>query len=136
MTFPARMTIGIILGLICLIEVSCRKANESHDMLHIDRASNNTEQTVTVGQQIEVSLTENPTTGFRWELESNGNPVLDLVNDAFDSAPGGVGKAGVRTWRFNAVREGTGSIVLMYRRSFERSNPPAEVFRFTVHVNP
>src|SRR5689334_17632985 len=109
MSSAAKVATGILFCLACLGGLSCRKPNEFHDMLHIDRASNNTEQNLRVGQEIEVRLAENPTTGFRWELQEAASSVLNRVSDTFErlTSSGEVGKAGVRVWRFNAVREGS-----------------------------
>jgi len=103
-------------------------------MVQVDRSANNTQIPLTVGQTVEISLSENPTTGYRWELKTAGEPVCAARGDSFDAPPPGIGKSGTRRWRFEAVAQGTGDIELAYRRAWEQDKPPAETFRLTVRV--
>jgi inhibitor of cysteine peptidase len=103
-------------------------------MVQVDRSANNTETALAVGQTLEISLAENPTTGFRWELKATGEPACAPRGDTFDAPAAGVGKSGTHRWRFEAVGKGTGTIELAYRRSWEQDKPPAETFRLTVRV--
>src|SRR5262245_3362204 len=133
MTLAARVVSGVLVTIIFL-QFGCRRETEGIAMVDIDRSANNTERAVAIGQEIRITLPENPTTGFRWDIETKGEPALQLDNETFDSLQGGVGKGGIHQWRFTAAREGRGDIVLVYRRSFERDKPPAETFRLTVRV--
>lgn len=75
-----------------------------------------------VGQDFNLRLPSNPTTGFRWVLRENGAPVLKLLGPEVYSTPeeaGVVGSAGVSTWRFRAVASGQGHLSLDYRRPWE-----------------
>ena len=103
-------------------------------MVQVDQSSNNKETKLAVGQTLEISLPENPTTGFRWELKAAGDPACAPRGDTFDAPSPGVGKSGTRRWRFEAVAKGTGKIELAYRRTWEQDKPPAETFRLTVRV--
>ena len=103
-------------------------------MVQVDRSANNTQTALALGQTLEISLSENPTTGFRWELKAAGEPVCAARGDNFDAPPPGVGKGGTHRWRFEAVAKGTGNIELVYRRAWEQDKPPAETFRLTVRV--
>jgi len=103
-------------------------------MLTVDQSSNNTQVSLPASQQLEVALPENPTTGFRWELKADGTPSCVPVGNAFEAPAAGLGKAGIRRWRFEAIQGGSATIELVYRRSFEQDKPPAQVFRITVKV--
>jgi inhibitor of cysteine peptidase len=103
-------------------------------MVQVDKSSNNSETKLAMGQILEISLAENPTTGFRWEVKAAGDPACAPRGDTFDAPATGVGKSGTHRWRFEAVAKGAGNIELAYRRSWEQDKSPAETFRLTVRV--
>ena len=124
----------ILRVLLCLPLIGCAHS-AAPKMLQIDQRANSTEVTLAVGQILEIALAENPTTGFRWGLKQSGAPACTPTGDSYDPpAASGVGKAGVRRWRFAGAQAGSGSIELIYRRAWERGTPPAQVFRITVKV--
>ncbi|HMD99549.1 MAG TPA: protease inhibitor I42 family protein [Terriglobia bacterium] len=103
-------------------------------MIHINADSNGREVSAAVGETLEISLAENRTTGFRWELKSKAETACILVKDAAEPAKGPPGKGGTHRWQFQAVRPGTGEIELEYRRPWERDAPPQRTFQITVRV--
>lgn len=88
------------------------------------------------GQELVLSLEENPTTGFRWEVVQNAAAVMELLGEGqYAATPTGrVGSGGTTTWRFKAAQTGSDTLRLVYRRSWEKDQPPAETFSCTVHV--
>ena len=104
-------------------------------MVHVDHSANNTQTALAVGQKLEISLAENPTTGYRWELKAAGEPACAARGDNFEAPPPGIGQGGTHRWRFEAVAQGMGNIELVYRRAWEQDKPPAETFRLTVRVD-
>ena len=124
-----------VLTVLVLVASSCRGRNRPAEMLRVDQKSNNTEVVLVVGQELEVALPENPTTGFRWESLSSGEPSCVLLDNAFDPpSPAVPGRGGTRRWHFKGEREGSGHIELVYRRATERDQPPAQTFKITVRV--
>jgi len=101
-------------------------------MLQVDQTFNQREVAVAKLDIFELSLAENPTTGYRWEFKSNGEPVCRLVSTEFDASSGAMGRGGTRHWRFQVVGTGVATIALEYRRSFETDKPPARAFELTV----
>lgn len=88
------------------------------------------------GQKFEISLPENPTTGFRWSLVSSGEPACEALDDLYeppDPEAQAHGQEGNHYWRFEAARTGHGKIELAYRRSWEQAGNAAR--RFTLDVN-
>lgn len=93
-----------------------------------------------LGQEIEVRLEANPTTGFRWQMVRAAPAVLDsLARDSYapaPAAPGVLGGGGTVRWRFRAARAGQDSLRLVYRRPWEQDNAPAQTFSCEVIVRP
>ena len=101
-------------------------------MLYLDETYNEREIELRVGEEFEIRLPENPTTGFRWRLVSNGEPVSVLQSDFFEPSDSTPGRGGSHYWRFQAAQVGLGNIDLVYQRSFEQEETPAR--RFTPRV--
>jgi inhibitor of cysteine peptidase len=85
---------------------------------------------IQAGQQIVITLKSNPTTGYKWELTSELNPaILELVSQEYIAPQGGaIGAGGEEVWEFQGVGRGESSIVLEYRRSWEKNQPPVNSF--------
>ncbi len=92
-----------------------------------------------VGQTVEVSLESNPTTGYRWEIAGNEGSVL-LAEGPPRFEPGGVrggplaGAGGAEIFRFKAARSGEGTVVLAYRRPWEKGIAPIRIFSIRVKI--
>lgn len=83
---------------------------------------------VEAGQEFNIEMDSNPTTGYRWEL---GNPldekVLHLAGFHYireNTALAGSG--GKEQWTFKAVGPGRAKIQLQYVRPWEEDTPPAK----------
>ena len=81
-----------------------------------------------VGDELVVSLPENPTTGYRWQLDSPGS-FLAVEDDAF-ALPGraGIGAAGTRLLTLRVTAAGRASLHLALRRDWEKDKPPIQDF--------
>ncbi|PTS82727.1 peptidase inhibitor I42 [Pseudomonas sp. HMWF032] len=88
-----------------------------------------------VGQQFNLRLPSNPTTGFRWLLRDSAPQVLKSLGPEVYSNPedaGLVGSAGISTWRFEVAQAGEGQLVLTYERPWEVGVVPAQRFNCTI----
>jgi inhibitor of cysteine peptidase len=103
-------------------------------MLQIAEDDNGREVTLAVGEAVELSLAENRTTGYHWELNEKGGPVCELLKDDFEAATGPPGSGGVHRWQFRAVQPGSGEIGLQYRRPWEVNAAPARTYEVSVRV--
>ena len=102
-------------------------------VLQVDENSNGDQISLATGEMLEVCLSENRTTGYKWSLESGGD-VCAVVNDKFQ--PGqAAGDPGNHCWRFRAERAGSASIELSYRRTWGEEKTPARTFKLTVRVS-
>ena len=94
----------------------------------------NTTVTARVGETIEVSLAENPSTGYRWEVEALDNGVVSAGESSFSPTAGGVGAGGTRHMTFRLHHAGSGRIVLALRRRWEPADAALRRWRVTVHA--
>ncbi|HEV2249433.1 MAG TPA: protease inhibitor I42 family protein [Candidatus Limnocylindria bacterium] len=91
-----------------------------------------------IGQRFDVSLAENGSTGYRWEIVADGAPTLALTGDetrASAAPPGLVGAPVTRVFHFRASATGDAKIALVDRRPFG-TYPPTATFALTVVVRP
>lgn len=102
-------------------------------MLELDESFDGREIELPVGGELEVVLKENPTTGFRWAVESMAEPACARADDNFERAQTARGSGGIHRWRLKAKQKGEGKISLRYRRSWE-TKAPARTFIVTVRV--
>jgi inhibitor of cysteine peptidase len=104
-------------------------------MLKLDESSNGQEIELQAGQELEIRLPENPTTGFRWHLGSRGDPTCRLLDDFYEADSDRPGSGGSHYWRFQAAQTGFGAIVFVYKRSWEREEKPVRRFALGTHVS-
>jgi inhibitor of cysteine peptidase len=104
-------------------------------MLQIAEDDNGRTVTLAVGDAVELSLAENRTTGYHWELNEKAEPICELVSDDFEAASGPPGSGGVHRWQFRAVQPGSGEIGLQYRRPWEKNAARARSYQMSVRVS-
>jgi predicted secreted protein len=104
--------------------------------MQFDEQHNGQQVELISGAAFEVRLSERPTTGFRWRVDSSGEPACRLCEDTFDTGASGPGHGGggVRVLRFETVAPGLGVIELAYRRAWETTAAPARQFVLRVQV--
>ena len=89
-------------------------------MREIGKEHNGTELDAQVGETLELRLPENPTTGYRWQLRSDGAPVLALLSDSFAPGGGATGSTGSRRWAFRIAQPGLARVAVEQQRNWER----------------
>jgi inhibitor of cysteine peptidase len=85
---------------------------------------------VRVGDEIEVVLPENPTTGYRWHVEIDPE-ALRQANDHYKGATTPRGAPGIRVMTFQALRPGHALLRLVKRRAWEVQSSD----EFEVHLD-
>jgi predicted secreted protein len=89
-------------------------------MIELDEAAAGQPVTTEVGQRVQVTLSENRTTGYRWQVAPDCGPVLTLEDDQTKTKAGPPGAAGTRVWVFAASAEGTCTLRFQSARSWEK----------------
>jgi inhibitor of cysteine peptidase len=89
---------------------------------------------ILVGDELEVILPGNPTTGYAWKLISLDTTVLRPDNAEFFANNKALGSGGMEAIKFHAIAAGKSEVKLIFHRSFEREVPPLNTFEVTVII--
>ena len=134
-----RLTVRLSLLLIIFLALaSCGSSdNPPRPITLLENASGST-VALRQGQAISVSLKENPSTGFRWELVPGYEIFLAQQGDSqyvADSVPVGMaGGGGVRTFNFMAIASGNCTLQLIYHQPWATGVAPAKTFEAAIAV--
>jgi inhibitor of cysteine peptidase len=79
----------------------------------LTEADNGKSIAVALGEKVVLRLNENPTTGFRWAVDTGDNEIIELRSSEYIRAPGSaVGGGGQRVFVFEARRSGSFHLLL------------------------
>jgi len=79
------------------------------------------------GREMELRLPENPTTGYRWRVVKEGEPVCVLMGTDFKAGTR-PGEPGVHIRRYRVVGPGQATLKLAYTRTWESADSTARTF--------
>lgn len=124
--------VAILLG---LLSIACDGEAEDGGEGIVLRNDSGVFITLEPGEEFDIVLEANPSTGYRWEIdpEIDGTALVEVVGEpSFVSQSDLPGSGGKTTFTFRALEEGSGLLKLKFWRSFE---PEAEPLRyFEVHI--
>jgi inhibitor of cysteine peptidase len=101
--------------------------------VELGEEANGEQVEVSLGAHLRITLAERPTTGFRWQPMSIGEPALRLTDDTLEPAAG-LGGTGARVLQFETAQPGEALVELAYRRAWETNANPARRFSLRVRV--
>ncbi len=88
----------------------------------LTEADNGKAVAVHVGDEVVVRLRENPTTGYRWQVE-RADDALQPEADSFELAPHPqVGSGGMRSFRFRVSAGGRRRLAIDHRQAWDESS--------------
>jgi inhibitor of cysteine peptidase len=91
-----------------------------------------------VGQQLQVRLPANPSTGFAWRVRHDAGGLVRQEGASYftaDPNPGGlVGSGGVEVFRFTVAGAGEDDLRFEYRRGFDASAAAGRVVTFRLSM--
>jgi inhibitor of cysteine peptidase len=96
--------------------------------------ADSSEARIDIGEDFEICLAENPTTGFRWNVESAGEPACKLLSEHVSGQSKVPGNQRLHHWNFKAVVRGTSRIRLAYARAWQKQ-PPARTFTLSIRAD-
>ena len=125
------MQIHRIILLSALAILACAAAPAMAATYQISLENNGDTVNVIPGDTITLSLKENPSTGFRWIMETSGR--LQTLRDTYSpSSTGLIGAAGMRTWKFLVTGTGTHTISAIYKQSWMPTTGDEQKFTLDV----
>jgi inhibitor of cysteine peptidase len=126
----------LIVGLMLLAALAACGSDDdgAGARLVFDGGDIGSEITVGVGEEFEVRLESNPTTGYAWQVVELPDAISEVSRDYEAPDTSLVGAGGVEVFVFEGVAEGSGELRLEYVRSFDDPPVPAETADFQVTV--
>jgi len=102
--------------------------------LSVGEAQNEQRLELQLHQKMRITLPEIRTAGFGWNLRSPKERVVSLLEDDIQTSVGAVGGTALHHWVLRAEEPGVATIVLEYRRPWERAAAPVRIFSVSVCV--
>ena len=90
--------------------------------------------TVHVGDTIDLRLSENASTGYRWSIASLDRALLQVEAEDYDAGNGAVGSGGTVAWVLRANRAGSGRLELVKSRAWEGQKEADERFAVELRI--
>ena len=118
--------------------MGCETTQSDHSQL-IQRPFSEVDASQTIvlskGKTFEVTLPENPTTGYAWQMEVSDLSVLKKLSYSFTAnASGRIGATGEGLWTFRTLQKGQATITASYERPWDDNDEPTKVITFTLQV--
>lgn len=121
----------LLAGVLLFAGAGCRSSGQTE----IVGADNGSQVALQVGKTLALSLESNPTTGYGWEIAELDQSILSETYHEYEAdSPALPGSGGREIWRFKALRSGSMTLRLEYRRPWEEGVEPIEVFSVQVVV--
>ena len=111
-----------------------KPADSWADVWLLDESQEGREFSPRLRDEIHVTLAENPSTGYVWQLVDASTSVLALIDDRFETDPDEdvLGAAGLRHVAFRVATPGASRIRLEKRRPWQTDGPASATFEATV----
>lgn len=94
---------------------------------------------IQVGQNLEVVLEGNATTGYLWNFTTEFDPMMmEFVEQKTlrDESKDIVGSGENNIWIFKAIKEGQANATLVYKRPWEENVEPIKTMNYQVTILP
>lgn len=130
-----RLALVCLMTAILLSVLACSSAAPKE--LSVDITSSGKEVSLAAADTLIATLESNPTTGYSWtENASIGDKsVIQQTGHQFQPPAAPMpGAGGKEVWTFKALKTGTSTISMEYRRPFEPGVAPVKTFTLTVVV--
>jgi inhibitor of cysteine peptidase len=114
------------------VRSGARKQAPAMSMVTLTMADNGRAVDAGAADEVVLHLPENPTTGYRWQLERAAD-ALELTSDTYHPAPPiQFGSGGMREFRFRKTAPGTARLELKHWQAWEGDRSITERFAVTL----
>lgn len=103
-------------------------------MLSLSEADNGRTVDLRVGQEVRITLPENATTGYRWEIDEYDAECIEVVSTEPEYKSKSIGSGGEVEFTFRAKVAGGGEIALKHWRRFQGDSSITGRFRVKVRA--
>jgi inhibitor of cysteine peptidase len=125
-----RLVFVIFMSVLSLLLTSCAGTTS------LSSSDNGKTITVHVGDEVDIALDSNPTTGFDWAIDKSNDSLLALKQSDYSASSNAIGSGGTRTFKFVAKSAGTVDLQLKYWRSFEGDKSIIRRYAVTIQIQP
>lgn len=126
------------MALLALVAMACgsESATDTGDLRVLTEAENTQEILLDAGEQFEVRLESNASTGFSWEIAAEAGPMaVELRTRTYEEPDTDlVGAPGTEVFRFEAIGDAE-VLRLEYVRSFDDPPIPDRVIEYIIRVD-
>ena len=125
---PVMSLIGI-----AVLVTGCGTNNNDDGLIVITKANDGGVVSVSKGDNFEVVLSGNPTTGYQWQIAETDESLLSSSGSLYTQDSNAIGSGGTYRFQFKAIATGDVHLRLVYKRSWETAI--AETFIVTVRIS-
>lgn len=123
-----QLVLGISLSVLVLLLAGCAASTS------LTGSENGKTIQAHVGDEIQIALDANPSTGYGWSVEKSDGTLLILKQSNFSASSSAMGSGGTQTLTFVAKSVGTANLQLKYWRSFAGEKSITRRFAVTVQI--
>lgn len=120
--------IALVMGVLTLFLTGCAGTTS------LSGSDNGKTIAVHVGDEIDIALDSNPTTGFQWAIDKSNESLLTLKQTDYTASSNLIGSGGTQTFKFVAKSVGAVNLQLKYWRSFEGDKSISQRFAVTIQI--
>lgn len=127
-----KVKVSIFLITTIMLSFACSFSNKDIELTMQDSG-----KTIEVnnGEEVNIIIESNPTTGYIWDVESIDTAILQQVGDPiYTSDSKLLGGGGAETYKFKAIATGQTTVSLIHHRSWEADVLPIDTFKVTIIV--
>lgn len=119
---------ALVMGVLTLLLTSCAGTTS------LSGSDNGKTITVHVGDEIDIALDSNPTTGYQWAIDKNNETLLTFKQSDYSASSNLIGSGWTQTLKFVAKSAGSVNLQLKYWRSFEGDKSISQRFAVTIQI--
>ncbi len=120
----------IFMSILALLLTSCTASTS------LSGSDNGKTIQVHVGDEVDIALDSNPTTGFQWAIDKSNGSLLALKQSDYSASSNLIGSGGTQTFKFVAKSAGTVNLQLKYWRSFEGARSITRRYAVIIQIQP